>query len=314
MNKLASLAAATGALTVLPGLAVAAPQNWQNLLEPQQLADILKADDSVRVIRVSGEYDAGHIPGSVFSAYSDWRGPAENPGALRDVSHYTDIVNQLGIDADTPVVVVHDGADQSDMGTAARVYWTLKSLGVEDLALLNGGFSAWKEAGLNVQTEAASVTASQWQPEWSDEWRVSTEEVEQLVETGDARLIDARPASFFEGVMWTIADPGTLPDAGNLTYDVWFDGNRMVGPQQAEQIAREYGQTDAPMTVSFCNTGHWAAINWFALSEVAGVENTRLYAESMTEWTQGDRPVANQPGALTYYWLSTKRWFESLFS
>jgi len=306
--------AAVAAASFTQAAWAATPQGWKPLLEPAELADILKSDEPVRIVRVSGEFDKGHIPGAEFSAYADWRGPAENPGALRDLSHYQDLVQKLGITADTPVVVVHDGSSQTDMGTAARVYWTLKSLGVEDLALLNGGFQAWKEAGLKVETTASAVQASEWQPQWSDQWRVSTEEVEKLVKEDDARLIDARPANFFQGVMWTIAKPGTLPHAGNLTYDTWFKGNRMVDAATARKIAEDYGHTDAPMTVSFCNTGHWAAINWFALSELADVPNTRLYAESMAEWTKADRPIANQPGALTYYWLSTKRWVTSLFS
>lgn len=308
-----SLAAAAAAVFFVPA-AWAAPQGWKPLLEPQELATILESDDQVRVVRVSGEFGEGHIPGAVFSAYADWRGPADNPGALRDVAHYRSLVQKLGIRAETPVVVVHDGSDQTDMGTAARVYWTLKSLGVEDLALLNGGFQAWKKAGFEVETGTHTVTPSDWEPQWSDQWRVSTAEVEKHVKANDARLIDARPANFFQGIMWTIAKPGTLPHAGNLTYDTWFEGNRMVDAAKARKIAEEYGQTDAPMTVSFCNTGHWAAINWFALSELARVPNTRLYAESMAEWTQGDRPIANQPGTLTYYWLSTKRWLQGLFS
>jgi thiosulfate/3-mercaptopyruvate sulfurtransferase len=308
----ATLGAATALSLIAASSAFAAPEGWAPLLQPQELNSILEANDDVRVIRVSGAYAEGHIPGAVESPYAEWRGPAENPGALREIDHLTDLVQELGIEADTPVVVVHQGSDQTDMGTAARVYWTLKSLGVEDLALLNGGFAAWQEAGLPVETEATEVAASDFEPQWSDEWRVSTEEVEQLVETGDARLIDARPANFFEGIMWTIADPGTLPGAGNLTYDKWFEGNRMVGPDEAAAIAADYGQDDAPVTVSFCNTGHWAAINWFALSELAGVEDTKLYAESMAEWTTADRPVANQPSAVTYYWLSTKRWVADL--
>jgi thiosulfate/3-mercaptopyruvate sulfurtransferase len=305
---LAAVAAASFA-----SAAWATPQGWKPLLEPAELATILKGDEPVRIVRVSGEFDKGHVPHAEFSAYADWRGPADNPGQLRDLAHYRKLVQKLGITAQTPVVVIHNGTNPTDMGTATRVYWTLKSLGVEDLAVLNGGFQAWKKAGLAVETEASAVAPSDWQPQWSDQWRVTTAEVLKHVEANDARLIDARPAGFFHGTMWTIARPGTLPHAGSLTYDTWFDGNRMV-EADARKIAQAYGQTDAPMTVSFCNTGHWASIDWFALSELAHVPNTRLYAESMAEWTKGDRPIANQPGTLTYYWLSTKRWVAGMFS
>jgi thiosulfate/3-mercaptopyruvate sulfurtransferase len=302
------------ALALSTSTALAAPEGWSQLLEPSELATILEREDGIRVVQVSGDYSKGHIPHSVATQYGDWRGPAENPGALREFSHYRSLVQQLGIEADTPVVVVHEGSNPTNMGAAARVYWTLKSLGVKDLALLNGGLEGWKAADLPLETSSVAVPASAWEPEWSDAWRVSTEEVEMHVENGGARLIDARPVDFFQGITWTIAKPGTIPAAGNLTYETWFDGNRMVDGAAARRIAREYGHTDAPLTVSFCNTGHWAAINWFALSELAEVDNTRLYAESMAEWTKADRPIANQPGAFTYYWLSTKRWVSDLFS
>ena len=48
--------------------------------------------------------------------------------------------------------------------------------------------------------------------------------------------------------------------------------------------------------MSFCNTGHWAATNWFALSEVAGIEGVRMYPESMVGWSNAGYDMANVPG------------------
>jgi thiosulfate/3-mercaptopyruvate sulfurtransferase len=70
------------------------------------------------------------------------------------------------------------------------------------------------------------------------------------------------------------------------------------------------GQTDL---VSFCNTGHWAALNWFALSEVAELEGVRLYAAGMAEYTQQGHALDNEPSRVAYLWLSTKRWVEGFF-
>ena len=312
MTRLGRIAALALTGVSLPALAAAAPEGWTPLLEPDTLAAMLDSDAEIRVVRVSGDFEAGHIPGAVSAPYGQWRGPPQNPGALREPDEFRELVQSLGITADTPVVIVHEGASTSDMGTAARVYWTLKSLGVQDLALLNGGFAAWAGAGFDVSTTAQDVEATDFAAQWNEDWRVTTEEVENLVEAGDARIIDARPEGFFEGLTWSIARPGTLPGAGNLTFSDWFEGERMVGPEAAREIAESYDQTDAPLTVSFCNTGHWAAINWFALSELAGVENTRLYAESMAEWTAAGRPLDNAPGRLTVYWTQTRDWFDGL--
>ena len=48
--------------------------------------------------------------------------------------------------------------------------------------------------------------------------------------------------------------------------------------------------------VSFCNTGHWAATNWFALSELAEIENVKLYPDSMVGWSQTGNAMDNVPG------------------
>lgn len=305
------------ALAAAPTLALAAPAGWSKLMSPDDLAAVLAADDGVRVIQVSGDYAAGHVPGAVDSPYPEWRGPAENPGALPETAELQAVVQRLGIDAGTPVVVTYGGGDQSDFGTAARVYWTLKSLGVQDLAVLNGGVAAWADAGQELSTRTAEVAPSDYAPELSDQWRVSSAEVAEIIETeGDERLLDARPPDFFEGLAWHPAArrPGTLPDAENFSYSAWFEDDRVVGPERAREIAEHAGKTDAPLTVSFCNTGHWAAINWFALSELAGVDNTRLYAESMVDWSQSGREMANVPNRVTYYWIVLRNWVTGLFA
>lgn len=301
-------------VALVPGFAVAAPEGWSPLLEPTELAALLDTHgDEIRVVHVTGDYAQGHIPGAAFSPYSAWRSQAANPGALRELDHFQTVVRDLGIETSTPVVVVHAGTNATDMGAAARVYWTLKTLGVEDLALLNGGFAGWQAAQLPTETAPAAIMPSDFTASWNEEWRISTEEVAELVERGDSRLIDARPTDFFSGLQWSIAAPGTIRGSANLTYESFFDGTRMLDADYIRALAEENGYTDSPLTVSFCNTGHWAAINWFALSEMAGVENTRLYAESMAEYAAEGLPMDNQPNRLAYYWRASSRWVSSLF-
>lgn len=306
------MAAGAVALWLAGAAAAAAPEGWEPLLEPAALAGILDAHPEVRVVHVSGDFARGHIPGAVSAPYPEWRGPPQNPGALRPVEEFGALLRRLGIEADTPVAVIHAGSNVTDMGTAARVYWTLRSLGVRDIALLNGGFAAWIAADLPVSTRPEEVAPSDFVPVWNDDLRITTGEVEALVAEGGARLVDARPAGFFEGRVWSIARPGTIRGAGHLSHERWFEGTRMVGPERAADIAAA-GGPEAPITVSFCNTGHWAAINWFALSELAGVPNTRLYAESMAEWTAAGRPLDNAPHRVAMYWTMTRNWIGGIF-
>lgn len=311
-SRLALSAVLVAGLGTTPLLA--APEGWTPLMEPAELAALLDSHgDEIRVIHVTGEFGTGHIPGAASAPYAYWRSGPENPGALRERDEFAELARSLGLTPETPTVVVHSGANPTDMGAAARVYWTLKSLGVEDLALLNGGFQAWTDAGLPVSTTPAPIEASDYAFEWQDTWRVSTEEVVELAEAGDSRLIDARPTGFFQGLQWSIAAPGTIRNSANMTYEQFFDGNRMQDAQVIRDLAEREGYTDSPLTVSFCNTGHWAAINWFALSELAEVPNTRLYAESMAEYAAEGHPLDNAPNRLVYFWRATSRWATELF-
>lgn len=299
--------------TVVSGLSTqTAPAGWSPLLSPESLAGMLESGQEVRTLRVSGGHEAGHIPGSLPASYAQFRGPSSNPGALPSIEDLTATVRSLGLRETLPVVLVHDGTGPSDMGTATRIYWTLKSLGVRNLAILNGGFTAWQEAGLPVNTGTATVAPSQWSPRWNDEWQISTAEIEARLDDPALRLVDARPQSFFNGTQSSIARPGTIRGAANLSFDHWFDGNRMKTPMEIQQTLASNPLPDAAETASFCNTGHWASINWFALSELAGVPDTRMYAESMAEWSNADRSMDNQPNRLAHYWDMTAQWFTGL--
>lgn len=274
--------------------AVAAPDGWSPLLEPAGLAEILDRSAEVRVLRLTGEYEAGHIPGAVSTPYPRFRGPQDNPGQLPDLAGLRKLLQQAGVDADTPVVLVHEGSSAPDMGAATRVYWTLKSLGVEDLAVLNGGFSAWQAAQLPVSTEEVSVAATDYRPQWSDQWRVTTPELESIVRSeAPVRLVDARPEPYFQGQQSSAARAGTIPGAENQSFSNWFDGVRMKSAGEVSTLLSDEGSADGAVT--FCNTGHLGSINWFVMNELAGMENTRLYAESVTEWAQADRPMDNEP-------------------
>ncbi|MFM1896794.1 MAG: hypothetical protein RLZZ385_1868 [Pseudomonadota bacterium] len=300
-------------MSCLPVWSWAAPAGWMPLLEPRAAADILARSPEVRVIQVTGNYGRAHMPGALDSPYALWRGPQDNPGALPDLVSFTALLQGLGIDAVTPVLVVHEGANPADMGAATRVYWTLKSLGVRDLAVLNGGLDAWRAAGLPVSNEPVRVLPSTYVPAWRGDWRVSTADVEQLVAAGGARLIDARPPSFFRGFRATVGKPGTIRGAGNLTYESWFAGDRLKPVDELAALHLSYGVPAAPVTVSFCNTGHWASINWFVMSELLAVPNTRLYAESVAEWSQAERPMDNQPNRGRVYRELTSQWLKGLF-
>ena len=287
----------------------------QPLLTPAELnASLGKPTVRVIDIRDPKSYAAGHIPGAVNAPYGQWRGPAVNPGELPALPKLTALVQSLGLTAATHAVVVSSGADATDFGASARVYWTLKVLGLKDLSVLNGGAKAWSDAQLALSTEAAKIAASSFQPTLDTSLIATTAQVQQHINAKDAVLIDARPAAFYQGETRAPAAKvaGTLPGAVNVQHDKWFapGSSVFVGATQARQVATASAIDPAKETVSFCNTGHWAATNWFAMSEVLGQSKVKLYPGSMAEWSQDPAglPVANAPSRAQQLMMDAKIW------
>lgn len=282
------------------------------------LTDLLD-NNEVKVLEIRSDekaYLKQHIPGSVYIPYGEFRGPEENPGKLPQLTKLAAVLGSRGIDVSDSVVIVHDGVTTTDFGAAARVYWTLKSVGFESLAILNGGFRAYQKDGFDLasgQTVVSSVT-----PElvFNPAWYADTAEVEKQVSgEGSARLLDARLDEFYAGTAWhdAAARPGILPGADQFAFEAFFDKNSPLLKHADEvQSIVAANKLNQPGTISYCNTGHWAATNWFVLSEVANVSDVKLYAESMVEWSALNKPMENVPTSVQFAILKTKKWFNSL--
>lgn len=289
------------------------------LITPQQLAARAAEAATLRIIDIRDgrdeegktPYERGHIAGSVPAPYSRWRGPAANPGALPPSEKLTELVQLLGIGADTPVVVVYEGASSSDFGSAARVYWTLKAAGVKHLAILNGGLRAWRSAGLPVASGAPpAVARSSFTVQLDPKLVATRAEVGQAVQAQRGLLLDARPARFFTGETRHVAasTPGTIAGARNVDNAVWFAprSGALLDTALVQKVAQEQGLAGGQPTVSFCNTGHWAATNWFVLSEVLGQPDVKLYPESIVDWSNSGGAMDNVPSRLYQFWLQIK--------
>jgi thiosulfate/3-mercaptopyruvate sulfurtransferase len=257
-------------------------------------------------------FDLGHLPGAVHAPYAQWRGPKDNPGRPLEPAALTALVQRLGIDRDTEVVIVHEGKDTTDFGAAARVYWTLKTAGLTRLAILDGGVNGWRAAGRPLVTDVVAVRPSAFVARPDARFVATRDEVVQAQATQKARLIDARPRAFFEGDTRHVAAkaPGTIAGASNLDSAVWFarGSGAMLPAAEVRRVAAAHGiePGSAADSISFCNTGHWAATNWFVMSEVLGERNVRLYPESMVEWSRAGLPMENVPNRLRQLLIDLK--------
>ena len=297
--KLLTYSLAAGLLSA----SIASADYLKPLMNPAELSNSLDQANPI-ILDIRGDaYSDGHIPGAISAPYGLFRGPKNNPGQLLDEDVLEERFEALGLELDRPVVVVSEGKTDTDFGAAARVYWTLKSTGFEDLAILNGGKQAWEQAGYAIDKTNITPKPTELDITFSPQWTATTEQVVSVTkEEVDSLLLDARPASFYEGDKshGAASRPGTLPGAENYYYASFFnDGSAAISSDiDVQALKVTLGLEDDQEIVSFCNTGHWAATNWFALSEVAGIENVKLYPGSMVEYSNLDLPMENTPGVV----------------
>ncbi len=236
-------------------------------------------------------YAAGHVPGAVEAQYTayGWRANIGGaPGKLPEISDIGPKIAALGVNDDTQVVIYSAGTDASEFGAATRTYWTLKVLGHDNVALLDGGFKAWSEAGTPVSTDAVTPKAGNFTAEFRPELRAEVAEVQKAIES-DTNLVDARSVAQFIGKEKTntVKALGTIPTAVNINFPNFWnaEAGRFATREAILEQVKAVGLSDENGIIAFCNTGHLASIAWFGLSEVAGLKNVRLYDGSMSEWT-----------------------------
>jgi thiosulfate/3-mercaptopyruvate sulfurtransferase len=263
-----------------------------------------------------GSYDAyrdGHIPGAIYSNYLEagWRTERDGiVGMVPDVASLEVLVGSLGIDNDDHVVIVHGGVNASDFGSAARVYWTFNYLGHDAVSILDGGFRGWAaDAGRPVITGNRTPEPTIFSAQPRLEVLIETAEVEAGLDDTSVLRIDARPAEQYFGLdkAGPARAPGRIPNSLGLDQGLFFteDGQIRQRDEIAQMLPASVTAGEIDSVVSYCNTGHWAATNWFVLSEVMGYDNVRLYDASMTGWSlDPSRPLETGKGL----WDAVSRW------
>lgn len=288
-----SLAAATIAFGLaLSGAAQAerltdAPLVDANWLQSHLNNDSLVVLDIRDANKDADPYALGHIPGAVNTPYgaSGWRTEVDGVhGMLPPTEQIADLISRFGVDNDEHVVIVPFGVDSSDFGSATRIYWTFKVLGHDAVSILDGGYQGWTgELSTTSVTPEPSVFEATLRPELL----ATTADVQQAMKDGVA-LVDGRPTAQFSGESKSpvVRAPGTIPGAVNITNASLYDSENasFVSSDRVAQLATGVGVAGDEEAIAFCNTGHWASVIWFGLSEVQGNKNVKMYDGSMTEW------------------------------
>lgn len=240
-------------------------------------------------------YAVGHIPGARYAHLdADLAGPITATSGRHPLPDPDTLARKLGawgIGNDTQVVVY----DDSFGSIAARLWWLLRWLGHEQVALLDGGIPKWRREGRAITDQVVTVTPTRFVPRVNDALRVDAAVVERIGTQPGSRLIDVRAEERFSGereMLDRVA--GHVPGARNVPFDDNLDNpGTYLAPETLRALYADVLGNAAPAdTVVMCGSGVTACHTLLAL-EHAGLSGARLYAGSWSEWIRDPaRPVA----------------------
>ena len=275
---------------------------FSDVISPAELAARLE-DPELRVIdcRASlqdpsaghAAFLRGHVPRATFADLEhDLSGPVV-PGRtgrhpLPELQVFVEKLRAWGVGPASQVVVYDDAAG----AFAARLWWMLRWLGHESVAVLDGGFSAWVAAGGPVSERSELPAPGNFSPRPRPELLVTTREL-SAPESVSRKLFDARAPERFRGEVEPI-DPvaGHIPGAVNLPFAENLRAGRFLEPAELRQhLARALAGTPPEAAVVYCGSGVTACHDILAFAR-AGLALPKLYAGSWSEWiTDPARPT-----------------------
>ncbi|AXY68187.1 sulfurtransferase [Thermosynechococcus sichuanensis E542] len=239
--------------------------------------------DLMDTTRGQREYAQGHLPGAYYlDLEQDLSSPRQKHGGrhpLPDPEKLAARLNQMGVTPETLVVAY----DDSRFAYAARCWWLLRWLGHDRVAVLDGGYRAYRAAGHPITSVVPPPRPGNFKPHPHPEWVVDRAAVIAAQADPQTVIVDAREPRRYRGEMEPI-DPiaGHIPGAVNYPWQAIADEQGRL-KSVAELQAHWQPLAKAAQIIVYCGSGVTACVDILGLA-IAGLHQTKLYAGSWSDW------------------------------
>lgn len=245
-------------------------------------------------------YQTGHIPGAVYAHLNEDLSAPVLPGVtgrhpLPDPETAGRVFGEMGVGPGMQVVVYDD---QGGALAAVRVWWMLRWLGHEAVAVLDGGWQAWQRGAFTVNPGIQRRPPRTFTPQMRPQMLVDAAQVDAMRRDAGYLVLDARAAERYRGENETI-DPlaGHIPGAYSAPYsgNLNPDGSFRSPQELRARYQNLLGKLPPEKVAVYCGSGVTSIHNILSIQH-AGLGEARLYAGSWSEWiADRSRPVATGP-------------------
>lgn len=187
--------------------------------------------------RSRADYAKGHLPGAVRVDVKRWQQLGAKVGGFHDARAWGMEVGQLGIGFDSRVVVY--GGSLPD---AARVWWTLRYLGLPKVAILDGGWELWSKEKRPADTASPSIERVAFEPRFQADRLEESDGLKKSLKSGNVTIVDTRSTDEFTGKDVRGKRGGHIPSAKHLDWkELVADNGRLKSPEQLRALFRQRG-------------------------------------------------------------------------
>ncbi|MDP6183113.1 MAG: sulfurtransferase [Gammaproteobacteria bacterium] len=244
-----------------------------------------------------GNWSKAHIPGAGFldlaEEFAD--GASDIPFMMRPAEQFRKLAEAHGVSDDSVVVLYNDGVPM----WATRAWWMFRTVGFDNVAVLNGGWQKWQREGRPVNNAEPTYPPGTFSANPRPEMWADMDAMLRIMEDNSACTLNALSPDVYSGETNRYGRAGHIPGSHNVFYGSLIDPDEgtFLPVDVLRERFRPSGSLDAERVVVYCGGGISATMDALAL-HLAGHKNLAIYDGSMSEWirdeslplTLGDTP------------------------
>ena len=242
-------------------------------------------DPSLPYVVESGreQYEKSHIPNSSYIDLQSDLSDKDSPYrfTMPDLKVLSENFQKVGIGEDFHIVLYSRNGTQ----WSARIWWMLRSVGVDNVSILDGGFNEWVRLGLPTSDKILTFPKSNFNFKPRDEIFIDKEPVIKALEDKNTKILNSLTEDIHKGLNPRYGRPGRIPNSLNIPFHKLLDPEtgKFLGAEELLEIFQKNKIGYENEIINYCGGGIAASLEAFVLYQL-GYNNLKIYDNSLSEW------------------------------
>ena len=242
-------------------------------------------DPSLPYVVESGreQYEKSHIPNSSYIDLQSDLSDKDSPYrfTMPDLKILSENFKKVGIGEDFHIVLYSRNGTQ----WSARIWWMLRSVGVDNVSILDGGFNEWVRLGLQTSYKMLTFPKSNFNFKPRNEIFIDKEPVIRALEDKNTKILNSLTEDIHKGENPRYGRPGRIPNSLNIPFHKLLDPEtgKFLGAEELLEIFQKNKVSYENQIINYCGGGIAASLEAFVLYQL-GYKNLKIYDNSLSEW------------------------------